>query len=119
MPITATAAVTSAISAAQGLPSLIANLEAVQPGLAAQLETKPLLYSKSIYAPPLAYALTLASTHFALGWDDATSMLVTGAILFVVSAAVRAVTKQPIAGIVSTPDGTPPDVADVAPTVTP
>ena len=113
--ITASVAVNNAITAAKGLPSLIANLNAVQPGLAAQLETKPLLFSKSIYAPPIAYLLTLASTHYGLGWDDATSALVTGIILFVVSAAVRSVTRQPIAGVVSTPTGTPPAVPDVAP----
>ena len=98
--ITATAAVNEAIAAAKSLPELIAI---APPELATQLETKPLLYSKSPPAVALALILSWASTKYALGWDANTCALISGLVAMAAAYAMRAITSKPIAGIVSSP----------------
>lgn len=120
MPIiTSTPAVDRAIATARGLPSLIANLSAINPMLARQLESKPLLASKSVWGTPIATGIAWVSTRYGLGFDDNTCALLSGLVTLGAAAAFRAMTRQPIAGVVNTPAGVPPAVPSVGPTVPP
>ena len=105
--LSATPMVNAAIARARTLPELIASLP---PSLAAQLETKPLLLSKSPPGVLIASVIAWVSTRYGIGWDDTTCSLITGVVLLLAGYALRAITRQPVAGIVSTPAGTPPAV---------
>lgn len=113
--LSATPIVNAAIADAKSLPGLIANLQAADPSLATQLESKPLLASKSPPAVLIAYGIAWASTRYGFGWDETTCSLVAGVIVTLAAYGMRYVTKQPTAGIVSTPPGIPPAVPVVAP----
>lgn len=104
-----TAVVNAAVAAASSFPGFVANLERASPDLAKEFESKPLIYSKTVWGVVLTYAIGLLSTRLGLGLDEHTSELVTGVVLLAVTAALRAVTRRPIAGIVSAP--VPPEVA--------
>ena len=81
MPVlSSTAAVNAAIATAKSLPNLIANLYALDPALATQLESKTLLASKT-------------------PWGTLTA----GVVAWVSSRYMRALTKQPIAGVLTSP----------------
>lgn len=101
-----TAIINAAVGAASSFPGFVANLERTSPDLARQFESKPLLYSKSVWGVMLTYAIGLLSTRLGLGLDEHTAELVTGVVLLVVTAALRAVTRRPIAGIVTVPAAT-------------
>ncbi len=100
------AIINGAIAAASSFPGFVANLERTNPDLAKEFESKPLLYSKSVWGVMLTYAIGLLSTRLGLGLDEHTAELVTGLVLLVVTAALRAVTRRPIAGIVTAPPPT-------------
>lgn len=93
----------AAVAAASSFHSFVSNLERVNPALAQQFESKPLLYSKSVWGVALTYAVGLLSTRLGLGLDEHTADLVTGAVLLLVAAVLRRLTRRPIAGIVTTP----------------
>jgi hypothetical protein len=104
MPVlTATAAVNDAVSAAKSLPNLIANLYALDPALATQLETKPLLASKTPWGTLAAGMVGWVSSRYGFGFDANTCSLVSGFAVLVGSYAMRALTRQPIAGLLNTP----------------
>ena len=104
MPIlTSTAAVNGAIAAARSLPNLIANLYALDPALATQLESKPLLASKTPWGTLGAGVVAWLSSRYGFGFDETTCGLVSGVAVLLGSYAMRAVTKQPIAGLLATP----------------
>ena len=104
MPVIAPAPeVNNAVAFANSLPDLIGKLDDIQPGLAAQLESKPLLASRSPWGTLAVTAVAWAVAKYGLGWDEATQQIVAGVAILVGSYAMRLITKQPIAGIVSTP----------------
>ncbi len=104
MPIlSSTAAVNEAIAAAKSLPNLIANLYALDPALATQLETKPLLASKTPWGTLAAGVIAWVSSRYGFGFDETTCGLLSGMAVLLGSYAMRAVTKQPIAGVLTTP----------------
>jgi hypothetical protein len=117
--LTASGPVNAAIRAAQGLPSLIANLTMVDPALAQQLETKPLVASKTVWGTSLAGPISWASARYGLGWGADTSALVAGIVVTGASILFRLMTKQPIAGVLVTPAGTPPAADAMPPGVPP
>lgn len=96
----ATPMVNAAIARARSLPELIASLP---PSMAVQLETKPLLLSRSPPAVLLATGIAWVSTKYGLGWDDTLDSLIAGGVLLLVGYLMRMVTRQPTAGIVRTP----------------
>ncbi len=114
--LSATPLVNAVIARARSLPELIASLP---PGLAQQLISKPLLASRSPPAVLLATGLAWVSTRYGLGWDDNTDALIAGTVLLGVAYLMRRLTKQPIAGVVSTPPGTPPAVEPILAVVMP
>ena len=117
MPVlSATAAVNDAVAAAKSLPNLIANLYAVDPALATQLESKPLLASKTPWGTLGAGAVAWVSSRYGFGFDETTCGLVSGAAVLLGSYVLRALTKQPIAGVLTTPPVTPAPTVSV-PTV--
>jgi hypothetical protein len=102
--LSATAAVNEAIAAANSLPNLIANLHALNPELADQLESKPLLASRSPWGTLAAGVIAWASTRYGFGFDETTCSLVSGIAVLIGSYSMRAITKKPVAGIFVTPD---------------
>ncbi len=98
-----TAAVNEAIAAAKSLPNLIANLYALNPALATQLETKPLLASRTPWGTLAAGVVAWLSTRYGFGFDDTTCSLLSGIAVLVGSYGMRALTKQPIAGVLASP----------------
>ena len=104
MPILSpTAAVNDAVAAARSLPNFIANLYAIDPALATQLESKPLLASKSPWGTLGAGLVAWLSSRYGFGFDETTCGLVSGVAVLLGSYVMRAITKQPIAGIITTP----------------
>jgi hypothetical protein len=105
--LAATPAVNFAISEAKSLPALITNLQSIDPDLAKQLETKPLLASRTPWGVALASLIGMAAAHYGIGLDNDTDALLSGAIVLlftlVGSYVMRLVTKQPVAGVVATP----------------
>jgi uncharacterized membrane protein AbrB (regulator of aidB expression) len=105
--LAATPAVNFAIAEAKSLPTLIANLQAIDPALTKQLETKPLIASRTPWGVLLASLIGMAAAHYGIGLDTDMDALLSGVIVLlftlVGSYVVRHFTKQPVAGIVSTP----------------
>ena len=98
MALTATPAVNQAIAAAHDLPSLISELNAVDPALATQIEGKALIASKTPWGTLAAAVVAWAAARYGLGWDADTDALVAGLGLVAGSFAMRAITTSPIAG---------------------
>ena len=104
MPIlTPTAAVNDAVAAAKSLPNLIANLYALDPALAAQLESKPLRASKTPWGTLGAGVVAWLSSRYGFGFDETTCGLLSGLAVLLGSYVMRAITKQPIAGLLASP----------------
>ena len=95
----------------RSLPTLITNLQAIDPELAKQLETKPLIASRTPWGVALASLIGMAAAHYGIGLDSDTNALLSGGLVLLFTVAgsylMRRVTKQPVAGVVTTP-GTPP-----------
>ena len=112
--LSATPAVNFAVKEAKDLPALISNLQAIDPTLATQLETKPLLASRTPWGVALTSLIAMAATHYGIGLDTQTDALLSGGIVLLATLAasygMRLITKQPVAGIVSTPAVPPPAV---------
>lgn len=102
--------VNAAITAARDLPSLIANLQRVSPALAQQLESKPLLASRTPWGTLAAAAVGWVAARYGLQLDATTDALIAGAALLAGSYLMRLATNRPVAGIIATPAGTPPAV---------
>lgn len=102
-----TQSVNLAISEAKSLPALLANLQAIDPDLAKQLETKPLIASRTPWGVALASLIGMAAAHYGIGLDTDTDALLSGTVVVLFTLAgsygMRLLTKQPVAGIVSTP----------------
>ena len=96
--LTATPAVNAAVAGASSLPALVANVRAIDPALATQLEAKPIAMSKSPWGTLAVAGAAWASAKFGFGWDAATDDLVGGAGLLIGAYLMRWVTNQPIAG---------------------
>jgi len=109
MILTPTPIINTAIAQARSLPGLIANLQHINPDLVAQLETKPLLASRTVWGTLLAWGIGWLTTRYGLDWPTETCGLVAGACMWAASIALRWITKGPVAGIVRTPPGVPPD----------
>ena len=104
MPIiTRAGAVANARLAAQELPVLLAQVAAISPDVATQLETKPLLASRTPWGTLAAAAVGYASARWGLGLDANTDAVVGGFGLLVGAYLMRLITGQRIAGIVATP----------------
>ena len=100
------------------MPSLIANLQAIDPELAKQLETKPLIASRTPWGVALASLIGMAAAHYGIGLDTDTDALLAGGLVLLFtlagSYAMRLVTKQPVSGVITTP-GTPPPATQSVP----
>lgn len=105
-----TPAVNAAIAHARSLPDLIGGLQRINPELVAQLETKPLLASRTVWGTLATYAVVWLAGHYGLDWDAGTCGLVAGSCMWLATLALRWITKGPVAGLLRTPAGTPPDV---------
>ena len=116
--ISATPAVNFAVAEAKSLPMLITNLEAIDPDLVKQLETKPLIASRTPWGVALASLIGMAAAHYGIGLDTNIDALLSGALVLLFTLAgsylMRRVTKQPVAGIVATPGSTPPNAPGLA-----
>ena len=101
--LTPTVAVNAAIADAKDLPGLIAGVSAINPALATQLESKPLLASRTPWGTVAAGVVAWLSSRYGLGFDETTCSLIAGGGVLLGSYAMRYVTKQPVAGIVTSP----------------
>lgn len=89
-------AVDSAVAAAQNLPDLVANLEAVDPTLAEQLTAKPLLASRTPWGTLLCAVVAWVSARYGIGLDPNATALVAGMGVLAGSYAMRYVTRRPV-----------------------
>lgn len=89
------------IADAQSLPDLIARAKLLDPNLAAMIEGKAAIGSKTVWAAVLTPLLAWLVARYGIGWDDGTQTLVVGLASAGIGVAVRFVTKGPITGIVS------------------
>jgi hypothetical protein len=106
MPITVSNATNAAVKAAQDVPDLLNKLNAVDPGLAQQLNGKGLLASRTAWGAVLVPVITyLAGKYF--GWSSDTTLDVLGVLMAVGGVAARLVTKAPIAGLLTPPPPAP------------
>ena len=96
-------AVEAALVRARLLPAGLAQLEQLDPQLAARLESKPLVASRSPWGTLVAAAVGYFSTRYGLGLDDHTVEVVAGVSLLVGGYAMRVVTSRPIGGLLRTP----------------
>lgn len=101
IPITESAAVNTAIADAKDLPALVTKLNEIDPAYGQQLTGKALLASKTPWGTLAVGAAAWLSTHYGLGWDEATASLVGGAAVLVGSYAMRALTHTPITSVVT------------------
>lgn len=88
-----------AIAGAQTLPDLVMRLQAVDPTLAAQLVSKPLVMSKTPVGVLVVTAIVYVSSKYALGWDQGFCELLGGAGLVLGAYVMRWFSSRPIAGI--------------------
>jgi hypothetical protein len=95
------------IRQAQDKQDLIRLAASYAPDLAKALVGKSLISSKSVYGPIVGAGVSWFATRYGLGWDDETSATITGAVIFVVSAVLRAMTSAPITSVLPKKD-TPP-----------
>jgi len=107
MSATTTSAVNAAVKAAQTLGELKTNLETASPALAAALETKPLIASKTPWGTLLTGVVAYLAAKYGLPFDQTTDALIGGAGVLVGSYAMRAITASPIAGWFMTPRAAP------------
>ena len=84
------------IADAKSLPDLIATAQTLDPALAQALTGKAIVASKSTYGPTATLAVSWLVTHYALGWSPDQCALVSGGLILIVSAGLRAVTSGPI-----------------------
>lgn len=94
------------IKDAASLPDLIAKAESVDPNLAASLQAKSLIGSKSVWAPLATWAVTSIATHYGIGWDEGTSTLIASLLAYVAVIVCRYFTRSPIGGVVTAPKAT-------------
>ncbi len=94
-----TRAADEAVAAAKDVPDLVAKLKLADPALAAQIEGKALLRSKTPWGTLACAVVAYASTRWGLGWDPSTDALIAGCGLVLGSYAMRAITSVPISGL--------------------
>ncbi len=111
--ITSTQATNAAVKAAQDVPGLIANLNALDPALGQQLTGKALLASKTVWGGIAIPVVTYVAGRFGFGWDENTCDIVAGAAIALCTIGFRAVTNSPISGLFSAPPA-PPAAASAA-----
>jgi hypothetical protein len=114
-----TALINSIVAGAQSLPGLIASLQAVDPSLATQLESKPLIASKTPWGVLLVAGIAWGSAKYGLGFDATTDTLVAGAGVVLGSYLMRLITKQPVSGVIATPPTPSIPSAVILPTANP
>lgn len=61
---------------------------------------KALVAARSTYGATVTLAVTWLTTHYGLGWDADTCAEISGGLIFLVSALLRADTHTPITGII-------------------
>ncbi len=88
-----------AVAAAKDVPDLVAKLKAADPALAAQIEGKALLTSKTPWGTLACAVAAYASTRWGLGWDQSTDALISGGALVIGSYVMRYITSVPISGL--------------------
>lgn len=94
-----TKAADEAVAAAKDVPDLVDKLKLADPALAAQIEGKALLASKTPWGTLACAVAAYASGRWGLGWDASTDALVAGGALVLGSYAMRYVTSAPISGL--------------------
>jgi len=84
------------VSVAKDLPELVAQLEVYEPKIADRLMGRSLLASRTCWGAAGAMVLGQLSTRFALGWDQQTCSLFSGALVLVVLAGIQLIYHKPI-----------------------
>lgn len=88
---------------ASSVPDLIAKAEAIDPNLAASLQAKALLGSKTVWAPLATWIVTSVVSYFGVGWDETTSTMIASLLAWAAVIVCRYLTRSPIGGIVTAP----------------
>lgn len=101
------------IQSAQSLPDLISKAELADPKLAESLTDKSLVGSKSIWMPPISWAVSAIVAHYGLGWSDASSATVASLLAWAAVVVIRYFTRAPIGSVLPVTAASP--VANVAP----
>jgi hypothetical protein len=83
---------------AQAVPALVTELAALDPTLVAPVQAKALVASKTPIGVVVAYALSWGVAKYGLGWDADTTSLVAGLVVLIASYGMRYITNAPISG---------------------
>ena len=96
------------INAARDGDDLVAKAKLHDPTLYEQLAGKAALYSKGVWGPLVALAVTAVLAHYGLSVSPETQGLFVGGIVAVASILIRVIwTKGPITAVMSAPDTIP------------
>jgi hypothetical protein len=102
-PPVGTAAENAAIAAAGSLAALQANLTAAGSPLAGSITPKPLVQSRTIWVTLATLILSWACARYGLALDPDAQAGAVGAAVMVATAVMRAITRAPIAGVLTVP----------------
>lgn len=91
------------IADAKSLPDLVSRATAADPQLAQSLTAKALVQSKTVWGTAAMMVLSWAVGRYGLGWSPDFCALVAGLLTMGATAALRAVTRSPIGGILKAP----------------
>lgn len=92
-------AVNDAVASAKSLPDLAAKVAAIDPSLAAGLQSKALIASKTPWGTLLATGAAYVSAKYGLGWSEGFCELVALGGLVAGSYAMRAISPGRISGL--------------------
>ena len=96
------------VQQAQSFPHYVSMAETFDPAIAAALEGKALLASKTVWGTAITMAVTWGVSRYGLGWSPDVCAQVAGALTMVATVVLRSLTKTPVTGIVSNPGIAPP-----------
>lgn len=84
---------------ATSVPDLIKSAEKYDPALAESLTEKSLVGSRTVWFPPVAWAVGFAASHYGVQWDDATSASIASILSWAILIVVRYFTRSPIGSL--------------------
>lgn len=92
-------AIDNAVAAAKDLPDLVSKAQAIDPSLAAALEGKALIASKTPWGTLLAGAIAYFAAKQGFGWDETLCDLLAGAGVLLGSYLMRFISPARITGL--------------------
>ncbi len=90
------------IRGAQSGVDLLQKAQASDPQLAASLTEKSLAGSKTVWFPPISFAVIWAASHYGIAMDPETSTMISGLVSWLVLVGCRYVSRSSIGSVLPT-----------------